>query len=166
MRCKGLWWWLPQFRLCAPHVTAASCVQIITCQQAKNNDHPATLGLQHLGNHHTRPTKREREGKTQETMIDHVLGRPSQKLKSVQVLLVVLTWTTYLARGNRHGPWLLRKLSRRLSNRLTAWQTFCMTLTGLYLIKNADKLLGLGGIPSPPSILNPLSLITLSNVAP
>ena len=90
-------------------------------------------------------------------MIDHILGRPSQKLKSVQVLLVVLAWTTYLARGNRQGPWLLRKLSRRLSNRLTAWQTFCVTMTGLYLLKNADKLLGLGG-SSPTSVM-----ITLTN---
>jgi hypothetical protein len=78
-------------------------------------------------------------------MIDHILGRPSHKLKSVQVLLVVLAWATYLARGNRHGPWILRKFSRRISNQLTAWQAFCVTMTGLYLLKNADKLLGLGG---------------------
>src|SRR5579864_4963685 len=77
-------------------------------------------------------------------MIDHILGRPSQRLKSVQVLLVVLAWTTYLLRGNRHGPFLVRRISRRMSNRLTTWQTFCMTMTGLYLLKNADKLLGLG----------------------
>jgi len=78
-------------------------------------------------------------------MIDHILGRPSQRLKSLQVLLVVLAWTAYLARGNRHGPYLVRKISRRISARLSAWQTFCITMTGMYLFKNADRLLGLGG---------------------
>ena len=80
-------------------------------------------------------------------MIDHILGRPSQKLKSLQVLLVLIGWAGYLARGNRHGPFLLRRISRRISTKLTAWQVFCMTLTGLYLLKNTDKLLGLGGTP-------------------
>jgi hypothetical protein len=80
-------------------------------------------------------------------MIDHILGRPSQKLKSLQVLLVLIAWTGYLARGNRHGPFILRRISRRISTKLTTWQVFCMTLTGLYLLKNTDKLLGLGGTP-------------------
>ena len=78
-------------------------------------------------------------------MIDHILGRPSQKLKSLQVLLVLIGWTGYLVRGNRHGPWIVRRISRRTSSKLTTWQVFCMTLTGLYLLKNTDKLLGLGG---------------------
>ena len=81
------------------------------------------------------------------TMIDHILGRPSQKLKSLQVLFVLIGWTTYLLRGNRHGPYFLRRLSRKTSQKLTTWQVFCMTLTGLYLLKNTDKLLGLGGTP-------------------
>lgn len=79
-------------------------------------------------------------------MIDHVLGRPSHRLKSVQVLLVLIAWTGYLIRGNRHGPYIVRKISRRTSGKLTTWQTFCMTMTGLYLLKNADKLFGLGGM--------------------
>jgi hypothetical protein len=78
-------------------------------------------------------------------MIDHILGRPSQRLKSLQVLLVLVAWTGYLIRGNRHGPYFVRRISRRTSGKLTTWQTFCMTLTGLYLLKNTDKLLGLGG---------------------
>ena len=80
------------------------------------------------------------------TMIDHILGRPSQRLKSLQVLLVLIAWTGYLIRGNRHGPYFVRRISRRLSNKLTTWQSFCMTMTGLYLLKNMDKLLGLGGL--------------------
>lgn len=79
-------------------------------------------------------------------MIDHILGRPSQRLKSLQVLLVLIAWTGYLIRGNRHGPYFVRRISRRLSNKLTTWQSFCMTMTGLYLLKNMDKLLGLGGL--------------------
>src|SRR5579859_7997537 len=79
-------------------------------------------------------------------MIDHILGRPSQRLKSLQVLLVLIAWTGYLVKGNRHGPYVVRRISRRTSGKLTAWQTFCMTLTGLYLLKNMDKLLGLGGL--------------------
>jgi hypothetical protein len=79
------------------------------------------------------------------TMIDHILGRPSQRLKSLQVLLVLIAWTGYLIRGNRHGPYFVRRISRRTSTKLTPWQTFCVTLTGLYLLKNLDKLLGLGG---------------------
>jgi hypothetical protein len=79
-------------------------------------------------------------------MIDHILGRPSQKLKSLQVLLVLIAWTSYLIKGNRHGPYFVRRISRRTAGHLTAWQVFCMTLSGLYLIKNADKLLGLGGM--------------------
>jgi hypothetical protein len=82
-------------------------------------------------------------------MIDHILGRPSQKLKSVQVLAVLFSWTLYLLRGNRHGPYFIRSISRRTSGKLTTWQVFCMTLTGLYLLKNTDKLLGLGGNPRP-----------------
>ena len=88
-------------------------------------------------------------------MIDHILGRPSQRLKSLQVLLVLIAWTGYLIRGNRHGPFLVRRISRRTSNKMTTWQTFCLTLTGLYLLKNADKLLGLGGTSRLPCAGNP-----------
>jgi hypothetical protein len=122
--------------------------QIITCQQPKDSPEAPLRPPQRSPSRRLSATNLDNlftGNYSKQKMIDHVLGRPSHKLKSVQVLLVVLAWTTYLARGNRHGPWILRQFSRRISNRLTAWQTFCVTMTGLYLLKNADKLLGLGG---------------------
>lgn len=45
--------------------------------------------------------------------------------------------------GNKNGPPILRRLSRRLSKRLTAWQTMVITLLWLYLSRNFAKLFGL-----------------------
>ena len=45
--------------------------------------------------------------------------------------------------GNKNGPPILRALSRRLSKRLTAWQTVVITLLWLYLARNFAKLFGL-----------------------
>ena len=45
--------------------------------------------------------------------------------------------------GNKNGPPILRRLSRRLSKRLTAWQTLVITLLWLYLSRNFAKLFGL-----------------------
>ena len=45
--------------------------------------------------------------------------------------------------GNKNGPPILRALSRRLSKRLTAWQTVVITLLWLYLARNFSKLFGL-----------------------
>ncbi|TKX25103.1 alpha/beta hydrolase fold-containing protein 9 [Elsinoe australis] len=76
-------------------------------------------------------------------MIDHVLGRPSVKFRKTQVFLVVAFWGTYLSYGHRHGPPLFRRLSRRVSTRLTAWQTLVLTLLYLYVTRNFGKLVGL-----------------------
>lgn len=45
--------------------------------------------------------------------------------------------------GNKNGPPILRTLSRRLSKRLTAWQTVVITLLWLYIARNFAKLFGL-----------------------
>lgn len=37
-------------------------------------------------------------------MIDHLLGRPSTKLKRAQVFSVILFWLYFLLTGNRNGP--------------------------------------------------------------
>ncbi|PQE17380.1 Hormone-sensitive lipase protein [Rutstroemia sp. NJR-2017a BVV2] len=90
-------------------------------------------------------------------MIDHVLGRPSVQFRKIQVLTVVSFWSFYLVsipepsaftnsqprRGNKHGPPKLRKLSRRLSQYLTPWQTLVITLLYLYIARNLGKLVGL-----------------------
>ena len=52
-------------------------------------------------------------------------------------------WLTSTVRGNIHGPPIIRKLSRRISIRLTAWQNLVVTLLGLYVARNFGKLLGL-----------------------
>ena len=46
-------------------------------------------------------------------------------------------------RGHNHGPPFLRKLSQRLSKRLTAWQTMVTTLLWLYIARNFAKIVGL-----------------------
>ncbi|KAI9883918.1 MAG: tryptophan synthetase [Watsoniomyces obsoletus] len=76
-------------------------------------------------------------------MIDHVLGRPSVRFRKIQVLAVVSFWSLYLLGGHRHGPPLIRTLSRRLSSRLTAWQSLIVTLLWLYVARNFGKLVGL-----------------------
>ncbi|KAL1305117.1 hypothetical protein AAFC00_002046 [Neodothiora populina] len=76
-------------------------------------------------------------------MIDHVLGRPSVKFRKIQVFAVVSFWSLYLYRGNPHGPPFLRRISRLVSSRLSAWQTVVLTLTYLYISRNFSKLVGL-----------------------
>ncbi|KAH7090306.1 Alpha/Beta hydrolase protein [Paraphoma chrysanthemicola] len=76
-------------------------------------------------------------------MIDHVLGRPSVQFRKIQVLAVVSFWSFYLYRGDRHGPPLLRRISKILSKKLTAWQSLLITLIYLYIARNFGKLLGL-----------------------
>lgn len=46
-------------------------------------------------------------------------------------------------RGNHHGPPILRKISRRIDKRLTAWQTLVITLLYLYVCRNFSKIVGL-----------------------
>ncbi|KAK9477902.1 Alpha/Beta hydrolase protein [Lipomyces japonicus] len=81
-------------------------------------------------------------------MIDHLLGRPSQSLKKIHVWAIALFWTIYIVRGPRHGPPLARRLSRFLTTKATAWQIQVLTLTGLYVLKNIDKLVNLAS-PEP-----------------
>ncbi|KAK9450679.1 Alpha/Beta hydrolase protein [Limtongia smithiae] len=76
-------------------------------------------------------------------MIDHILGRPAQNVKKVQVLVVATSWLLYLIRGPRHGPPIISNISRFLSAHASAWQIHVLTMTGLYVLKNVDKLLNL-----------------------
>ncbi|KAE8352667.1 Alpha/Beta hydrolase protein [Aspergillus coremiiformis] len=76
-------------------------------------------------------------------MIDHVLGRPSTKFRKIQVLAVFLFWSTYLLRGNRHGPPVVRKISSRLSEKLSVWQTTVAVFLWLYICRNFAKIVGL-----------------------
>ncbi|KAI9839549.1 MAG: hypothetical protein M1819_002175 [Sarea resinae] len=76
-------------------------------------------------------------------MIDHVLGRPSVRFRKLQVLAVVSLWSGFLLGGNRHGPPFLRKISKKLTPRLTAWQTMIISMLWLYVARNFDKLLEL-----------------------
>ncbi|KAK3989587.1 putative hydrolase [Cladorrhinum sp. PSN332] len=81
-------------------------------------------------------------------MIDHVLGRPSVKSRRLQVLAVLAFWSAYLFRGNKNGPPVFRFLSRWLSKKLTAWQTFLITMLYLYSARNFSTLVGLAS-PEP-----------------
>ncbi|KAJ1712574.1 lipase [Aspergillus flavus] len=74
---------------------------------------------------------------------DHVLGRPSTKFRKIQVLAVFLFWTTYLLRGNKHGPPVVRNVSSRLSAKLSVWQTTVGVFLWLYLCRNFAKIVGL-----------------------
>ncbi|KAH2773396.1 hypothetical protein KXV52_002481 [Aspergillus fumigatus] len=76
-------------------------------------------------------------------MIDHVLGRPSTKFRKIQVFGVVLFWSTYLFKGNKHGPPIARNISSRLSGKLTVWQTTVAVLLWLYICRNFAKIVGL-----------------------
>ncbi|KAK6528483.1 hypothetical protein TWF281_009724 [Arthrobotrys megalospora] len=76
-------------------------------------------------------------------MIDHVLGRPSNKYRKFEVFCVVVFWTGILGGGNKHGPPFLRKYFRALSARLTPWQTVVTTMLCLYVSQNFSKIMGL-----------------------
>ncbi|CAK7272679.1 hypothetical protein SEPCBS119000_005251 [Sporothrix epigloea] len=81
-------------------------------------------------------------------MIDHVLGRPSIKSRRLQVLAVVAFWTTYLVRGNKHGPPGAQRLFRVLYRRFTAWQMVLLTMLYVYATRNFSTLVGLAS-PDP-----------------
>ncbi|EPS97754.1 hypothetical protein FOMPIDRAFT_37998, partial [Fomitopsis schrenkii] len=77
-------------------------------------------------------------------MIDHLLGRPSPSWKRVQVFLVIFFWVWRIVRGNPGGPrvlWL-RRANRSLAC-FTPWQLIVSTLTGMYAVRNFDRILGL-----------------------
>ncbi|KAI0000529.1 Alpha/Beta hydrolase protein [Russula vinacea] len=99
-------------------------------------------------------------------MIDHLVGTPSPSWKRTQVLsllissihhssilpqvfLVIFFWLWKITWGDAHGPRILwiRALNRRLRN-FTPWQIIVSTLTAVYAMRNADKLVGLGA-PEP-----------------
>ncbi|GJE92194.1 hypothetical protein PsYK624_083470 [Phanerochaete sordida] len=82
-------------------------------------------------------------------MIDHLLGRPSPSWKRLQVFLVIFFWIWRILHGNPGGPrilWLRR--ANRALQRFTPWQLVVSTLTGVYAVRNIDKILGLGS-PEP-----------------
>lgn len=81
-------------------------------------------------------------------MIDHVLGRPSVKSRRLQVLAVLSFWSFYLYKGHRHGPPLIRNLSKISSRVLTTWQTVVFTMMYLYAARNFSTLVGLAS-PEP-----------------
>ncbi|KAF9893707.1 hypothetical protein FE257_009875 [Aspergillus nanangensis] len=76
-------------------------------------------------------------------MIDHVLGRPSTKFRKIQVVAVLLFWSTYILRGNKHGPPGFRNISSQISNKLTVWQTTVAVFLWLYVCRNFGKVMGL-----------------------
>ncbi|KAI0328607.1 alpha/beta-hydrolase [Cubamyces sp. BRFM 1775] len=82
-------------------------------------------------------------------MIDHLLGRPSVGWKRAQVILVIIFWFWRILRGDPNGPRLLwlRRANRALQ-RFTPWQLIVSTLTGVYAVRNLDKILGLAA-PEP-----------------
>ncbi|KAI1794112.1 alpha/beta-hydrolase [Ganoderma leucocontextum] len=77
-------------------------------------------------------------------MIDHLLGRPSLSWKRTQVILVIVFWFWRILKGDPKGPRLLwiRRANRALKC-FTPWQLIVSTLTGVYAIRNLDKILGL-----------------------
>lgn len=82
-------------------------------------------------------------------MIDHLVGTPSPSWKRTQVFLVIFFWLWKITWGDAHGPRILwiRALNRRLRH-FTPWQIIVSTLTAVYAMRNADKLIGLGA-PEP-----------------
>ncbi|KAF0377030.1 alpha/beta-hydrolase [Gigaspora margarita] len=80
-------------------------------------------------------------------MIDHLLGRPSPSWKRVQVFLVSLTWFFVLFKIDRRGPRFLHTWNEKLS-RFSPFQLVAGTLAALYILKNADRMIGLGA-PEP-----------------
>ncbi|KAI0268774.1 Alpha/Beta hydrolase protein [Gloeopeniophorella convolvens] len=82
-------------------------------------------------------------------MIDHLVGHPSPSWKRTQVFLVIFFWLWKITWGDARGPRILwiRLLNRRLDD-FTPWQIVLSTLTAVYAMRNADKLVGLGA-PEP-----------------
>ncbi|KAL9934276.1 hypothetical protein V8E36_006732 [Tilletia maclaganii] len=84
-------------------------------------------------------------------MLDHILGRPSTRLKRAQVIFVLCFSSLSLLYGDRDGPHrlqLIRWLNRQAKSRFTPWQVVLGTVTAVYAIRNLDHLLGFGA-PEP-----------------
>ena len=94
--------------------------------------------------------------------LDHVLGRPSTRLRKIQVFAVVSFWSIYLLkynippyislahsnhrvsnRADKHGPPFIRSLSSRFTGKLTTWQTTVIIFLWLYISRNFAKIVGL-----------------------
>ncbi|CAG8551816.1 4959_t:CDS:2 [Funneliformis mosseae] len=84
-------------------------------------------------------------------MIDHLLGRPSPSWKRFQVFIVSFTWFWYIYKADRRGPKFCQKWNDKLSQ-FTPFQLIAGTLAFLYMLKNADRMIGLGA-PEPLSRL-------------
>jgi hypothetical protein len=86
-------------------------------------------------------------------------------LSVLQVILVIVFWTWRILHGDPNGPRLfwLKRANRLLSalqpsfdvpplnpfaERFTPWQLIVSTLTGVYAVRNIDKIVGLGA-PDP-----------------
>jgi len=74
---------------------------------------------------------------------DHALGKPSHRYRKYQIFTVVLLWSAYLYKGNRHGPPILRKASAFFSRHLTPWHTVVLSMLYMYLMRNFSRLVGL-----------------------
>ncbi|CAJ2511948.1 Uu.00g075730.m01.CDS01 [Anthostomella pinea] len=81
-------------------------------------------------------------------MLDHVIGRPSVKSRRLQVLAALTFWSFYLFRGNRHGPPVIRYLSKISSRTFTSWQTVVLTMMYLYAARHFSTVVGLAS-PEP-----------------
>lgn len=83
-------------------------------------------------------------------MIDHLLGRPSTRLKRFQVLLVLSFWGWILRIGPRDGPSKIPFVKRMnaYAKRFTPWQIFVFALTSVYAIRHLDAVAGFGA-PEP-----------------
>lgn len=81
-------------------------------------------------------------------MIDHLLGRPSTKLKRFQVFSVIFFWLWFLGRGRRErsSP-LIRRFNQKFK-RFSPWQLVVFSSVGIYAIRHLDSLLGFGS-PEP-----------------
>lgn len=56
---------------------------------------------------------------------------------------MVLLWSLYLYKGNRHGPPILRNISAFFSKHLTPWHTMVLSMLYMYLMRNFSRLVGL-----------------------
>ncbi|KAL4893117.1 CLN3 protein-domain-containing protein [Aspergillus ambiguus] len=74
---------------------------------------------------------------------DYCRRTPSTKFRKIQVCAVLLFWSSYLFRGNKHGPPVIRNISARISGKLTVWQTTVGVFLWLYVCRNFAKIMGL-----------------------
>ncbi|KAJ9223465.1 hypothetical protein DTO169C6_4272 [Paecilomyces variotii] len=88
-------------------------------------------------------------------MIDHLLGRPSAKLRRLQILTIISLSLAYLVKGSKHGPPGVRKYSAQLAGAVTPWQTMFLTIISLYISNNFSRIFGLSGPEHLPNMYSP-----------